>query len=164
MTLNKITTTLWFDDQAEEAAIFYTSVFKNSSLGTIARFGKEGFEHHGKPEGSVMTVEFEIEGMPFVALNGGPIFKFTEAISFVINCETQEEIDYYWDQLGKGGDPQFQQCGWLKDKYGVSWQIVPKALTQLMGDKDPEKAKRVMMAMMQMDKIIIADLEKAYAG
>lgn len=162
MTLNKITTTLWFDDQAEEAAIFYTSVFKNSSLGTIARFGKEGFEHHGKPEGSVMTVEFEIEGMPFVALNGGPIFKFTEAISFVINCETQEEIDYYWDQLGKGGDPQFQQCGWLKDKYGVSWQIVPEILSKLMNDSDKEKAKRATQAMFTMKTFDIKALEDAF--
>lgn len=164
MNLNKITTTLWFDYQAEEAAIFYTSIFKNSSVGNKTLFGKEGFEYHGKPEGSVMTVEFEIQGMPFVALNGGPVFKFTEAISFVINCETQEEIDYYWEKLGEGGDPQFQQCGWLKDKYGVSWQIVPEILSKLMNDADKEKAQRATQTMFTMKKFDIGALKNAFDG
>lgn len=164
MTLNKITTTLWFDNQAEEAAHFYTSIFKNSSVGSKTHFGKEGFEYHGKPEGSVMTVEFEIQGMPFVALNGGPIFKFTEAISFAINCESQEEIDYYWEKLGEGGDPQFQQCGWLKDKYGVSWQIVPEILSKLMNDADKEKAQRATQAMFTMKKFDIRALKNAFDG
>lgn len=164
MTMKKISTTLWFDNQAEEAALFYTSIFKNSSIGKISRFGKEGFEFHGKPEGSVMTVEFDIEGMSFVALNGGPIFKFTEAISFTIDCKTQEEVDYYWEKLGEGGDPQYQQCGWLKDKYGVSWQIVPEALGRLMSDPDVEKAKRASQAMFTMKKFDIKALEGAFNG
>ena len=164
MKINKISTTLWFDNEAEEAALFYTSIFKNSSIGKISRFGKEGFEFHGKPEGSVMTVEFQIEGMSFVALNGGPIFKFTEAISFVVNCKTQEEVDYYWEKLGEDADPKYQQCGWLKDKYGISWQIVPEALGRLMSDPDAKKAKRASQAMFTMKKFDIKALEDAFNG
>ena len=162
--INKISTTLWFDNEAEEAALFYTSIFKNSSIGKISRFGKEGFEFHGKPEGSVMTVEFQIEGMSFVALNGGPIFKFTEAISFVVDCKIQEEVDYYWEKLGEDADPKYQQCRWLKEKNGISWQIVPEALGRLMGDPDVEKAKRASQAMFTMKKFDIKTLEDAFNG
>ena len=159
----KITSNLWFDNQAEEAAKYYTAVFKNSKMGKIAHYGKEGFEIHGMPAGSVMTVEFWIEGMQFLALNGGPHFKFNEAISFIVNCDTQEEIDNYWNKLTSDGG-QESMCGWLKDKFGVSWQIVPPILGQLLGDKDKAKSGRVMQAMMQMKKIVIADLEKAADG
>src|SRR5687767_5911399 len=131
-TMQKITSNLWFDTQAEEAANHYVSIFKNSSIGKTTHFGKEGYEIHKMPEGTVMTVEFTIEGQKFVALNGGPIFKFNEAISFIVNCETQEEIDYYWNKLSEGGDKKAQQCGWLKDKYGLSWQVVPTILDDLI--------------------------------
>jgi len=161
-TLQKITPCLWFDTQAEDAAKFYTSIFKNSGIGKISRYGKEGFEIHHRPEGSVMMVVFRLEGQEFSALNGGPLFKFSEAISFVVSCETQAEIDDYWDKLGRGGDPKAQQCGWLKDKFGLSWQIVPRALAEMLQDKDPAKAKRVMEAMLQMKKIDIAGLKRAY--
>ena len=124
-TMQKITSNLWFDGQAEDAAKFYTSVFKNSSIGRISRYGKEGYDIHKMPEGTVMTVEFELDGQPFVVLHGGPVFKFNEAVSFVVNCDSQTEIDYYWEKLSQGGDKQAQQCGWLKDKYGLSWQVVP---------------------------------------
>lgn len=134
--MQKVTPFLWFDDQAEEAAEFYTSIFKNSKIGRTTRYGKEGYEIHGKPAGTAMTVEFEIDGQPFTALNGGPVFQFNEAISFQVRCDTQEEVDYYWDKLSEGGDEKAQQCGWLKDKYGVSWQIVPKILSELVGDSD----------------------------
>jgi predicted 3-demethylubiquinone-9 3-methyltransferase (glyoxalase superfamily) len=156
---NRITPFLWFDTQAEEAARFYTSIFKDSKIGKIARYpeGSPG------PAGSVMTVEFEIEGQPFVALNGGPHFKFTEAVSFVVNCETQKEVDGYWNKLLAGGGKP-QQCGWLKDKYGLSWQIVPTMLAKLAADKDSAKASRVMQAMMKMVKLDIAQLEEAAAG
>lgn len=157
-TAQKITPFLWFDGQAEEAANFYTSIFKNSKVNNISRYGDAG----PGPKGSVMTVDFQIEGQEFVALNGGPHFKFTEAISFVVNCETQEEVDEFWEKLSEGG--QKSQCGWLKDKYGLSWQIVPTILTKLMLDKDPEKAARVTNAMLQMTKIDIAKLQKAYDG
>jgi predicted 3-demethylubiquinone-9 3-methyltransferase (glyoxalase superfamily) len=128
--VQKITPCLWFDNQAEEASRFYASIFKNSKIGRITRYGKEGYEIHGRPEGTVMTVEFEIEGRAFTALNGGPIFQFNEAISFQVRCETQEEIDYYWERLSEGGDERAQQCGWLKDKYGLYWQVIPKALAE----------------------------------
>src|SRR5262245_28682902 len=131
--MQKITPFLWFDNQAEEAVSLYTSIFKNSKVGKVSRYGKEGHEIHGRQPGSVMTVEFQIEGQSFTALNGGPIFKFTEAVSFHVSCESQEEIDSYWDKLSAGGDEKAQQCGWLKDKFGVSWQIVPTMLGQLMG-------------------------------
>jgi predicted 3-demethylubiquinone-9 3-methyltransferase (glyoxalase superfamily) len=160
----KITPCLWFDSQAEEAARFYTSVFKNSGIGRIARYGKVGFEIHGRPEGTVMTVEFAIEGQAFTALNGGPIFKFNEAVSLQVLCETQEEVDYYWEKLSEGGDEKAQQCGWLKDKYGLSWQIVPKVLSELVSDPDSEKSQRAMQAMLQMQKLDIDKLKQAYEG
>ncbi len=152
----KITPFLWFDTQAEEAARFYTSIFKDSGPVSIARYGESG----PGPAGAVMTVAFQIHGQDFVALNGGPHFKFNEAISFVVNCETQEEVDYYWEKLS--ADPKAEQCGWLKDKYGVSWQIVPTALGELLQDQDPAKSQRVMEAMLQMKKIDIGKLRQAY--
>jgi predicted 3-demethylubiquinone-9 3-methyltransferase (glyoxalase superfamily) len=160
--MQKISPCLWFDDQGEEAAKFYTSIFKDSKMGDVTRYGKEGYEIHGREEGTVMTVEFEIEGQKFLALNGGPIFKFNEAISFQVYCETQEEVDYYWEKLSEGGDEKAQQCGWLKDKYGVSWQIVPTILIKMLKDKDSEKSQRVMKAMLQMHKLDISTLKKAY--
>src|SRR5205807_9804081 len=160
--MQKITPFLWFDDKAEEAATFYTSVFKNSKIGKIARYDESGEKASGRPKGSVMTVEFELEGQEFVALNGGPMFKFTEAISFVVNCETQEEVDYYWSKLSAGGEES--RCGWLRDKFGLSWQVVPVVLIEMLADKDTAKAKRVMHAMLQMDKIDIPTLQKAYNG
>jgi predicted 3-demethylubiquinone-9 3-methyltransferase (glyoxalase superfamily) len=160
----KITPCLWFDDQAQEAAEFYTAIFRNSRIGTIARYGEAGHDVHGKPAGTVLTVAFELDGQTFTALNGGPMFKFNEAISFQVNCETQEEVDHYWDRLSKGGDEKAQQCGWLKDKYGVSWQIVPRVLPGLISDPDPKKSGRVMEAMLRMKKIDIDQLKRAYAG
>jgi predicted 3-demethylubiquinone-9 3-methyltransferase (glyoxalase superfamily) len=162
--LQRITPCLWFDDQAEAAAAFYTGIFRNSRIVSVARYGEAGREIHGKPPGSVMVVAFELEGQTFTALNGGPVFKFNEAISFQVNCETQEEVDDYWEKLSAGGDPAAQQCGWLKDKYGVSWQIVPAVLPKLLGDPASEKSQRAMMAMLQMKKLDIAKLEQAYAG
>jgi predicted 3-demethylubiquinone-9 3-methyltransferase (glyoxalase superfamily) len=162
--IQNITPCLWFDDQAEEAAKFYTSIFHDSKIGQISHYGEAGREIHGRPAGSVMTVAFELNGQPFTALNGGPIFKFNEAISLQVNCETQEEIDYYWGKLGAGGDPRAQQCGWLKDKYGVSWQIVPSMLAAMSSDTDLEKTDRVMEAILKMKKINIAELKRAYAG
>lgn len=156
--MQKITPFLWFDHQAEEAVTFYTSVFKNSKIGSISRYGDAG----PGPKGSVMVMEFEIEGQKFTALNGGPIFNFTPAISFFVNCESQEEVDYLWEGLSQGGE--MEQCGWLKDKYGISWQIVPAILGQLMSDPDPEKAGRVTAAMLKMTKLDIAELKRAYYG
>ena len=158
--IQKIAISLWFDSEAEEAARYYTSIFKNSKTGRTTYFGKAGYEVHKRPEGSVMTVEFELNGQPFIALNGGPVFKFNEAVSIVVNCDTQEEIDYYWDKLKEGGDPKALQCGWLKDKYGVSWQIVPTVMAELMSDPDPEKKDRTMAVMMDMKKLDIAALKK----
>jgi predicted 3-demethylubiquinone-9 3-methyltransferase (glyoxalase superfamily) len=160
--MQKIIPCLWFDDKAEEAAKFYASIFKNSKIGNLSRYGKEGYEFHGKEDGTVMTVDFEIEGQQFVALNGGPIFKFNEAISFQVHCETQKEVDYYWEKLSEGGDEKAQQCGWLKDKYGVSWQIVPVVLTKMLQDKDAKKSQRVMKALLQMRKLDINTLTQAY--
>jgi len=160
----KITPCLWFDDQAEEAAKFYTAIFKNSRIVEVARYGEVGREIHGKPPGSVMTVAFELAGQAFTALNGGPIFKFNEAISLQVGCETQAEVDHYWEKLSAGGDPNAQQCGWLKDKYGVSWQIIPRVLVEMMTDPDSKKSQRVMGAMLQMKKIDIDGLRRAYAG
>jgi len=157
--MQKISPFLWFDNNAEEAVQFYTSIFKNSKMGAVSRYGEAG----PGPEGSVMVATFEIEGVQFTALNGGPMFKFTEAISFVVNCESQEEVDHYWNELTADGGKE-SRCGWLKDKFGLSWQIVPTALGKMMRDPDKEKAKRVMQAMLKMNKIIIADLEKAAAG
>ncbi|TYR80017.1 VOC family protein [Priestia megaterium] len=163
--LKKITTNLWFDTQAEEAARFYTSVFENSKIGRINRYGKEGYDIHGIPEGTVMTVEFQLEGQEFVALNGGSQYKFTEAISFIVHCKTQEELDYYWEKLSEGGGEKAQVCGWLKDKYGVSWQIVPHNLNEMINDSNPEKSRRVMQALLQTKKKIdIKTLERAYKG
>jgi len=160
--VQKITPCLWFDNQAEEAAEFYVSIFENSSIGNVSRYGNEGFEVHGRPEGSAMTVSFRLDGQEFTALNGGPRFKFTEAISFVVRCETQTEVDHYWDRLGRGGDERAQQCGWLKDRYGVSWQIVPAALFELMSSADSRKSGRVMRALLQMKKLDVAALRQAY--
>jgi predicted 3-demethylubiquinone-9 3-methyltransferase (glyoxalase superfamily) len=162
--MQKINPCLWFDTQAEEAANFYTTIFKNSTIKNISRYGKAGFEFHGKPEGSVMTVEFVLDGQAFTALNGGPTFKFNEAISFQVFCKTQEEVDYFWDKLSQDGDKQAQQCGWLKDKFGVSWQIVPEVLAELVGSPDSEKSQKAMQAMLQMKKIDIAKLQSAYEG
>jgi predicted 3-demethylubiquinone-9 3-methyltransferase (glyoxalase superfamily) len=162
--VQKIAPCLWFDNQAEEAARFYVSIFKDSAIGVTTRYGKEGFEVHGRPAGSVMTVTFRLEGQDFMALNGGPLFKFTEAVSFMVQCETQEEIDEYWDKLRQGGDEKAQQCGWLKDRYGLSWQIVPAALAKMIGDRDPEKSSRVMKALLQMKKLDLARLRQAYEG
>jgi predicted 3-demethylubiquinone-9 3-methyltransferase (glyoxalase superfamily) len=163
-TIQRITPCLWFDDQAEAAAAFYTSTFENSKITNIARYGEAGHETHGRPAGTVMTVAFELDGQAFTALNGGPIFRFNEAISFQINCETQAEVDYYWNTLSAGGDEDAQQCGWLKDKYGASWQVIPTVLLQMMNDPNQERAGRVMQAMLPMKKLDTAALERAYAG
>jgi len=164
MTVQSITPCLWFDNQAEEAARFYTGIFKNSKMGTIARYTEAGREVHGRPAGSVMTVAFELNGQPFTALNGGPVFRFTEAVSFQIMCGTQEEVDHYWNKLSEGGDPKAQQCGWVKDKYGLSWQVVPAVLPKLMSDPDRKKSGRAMEAMLTMKKLDIAELERAFEG
>ena len=160
--MQKITPHLWFDNQAEEAVNFYTSIFKNSKTVNVARYGEEGAKASARPKGTVMTVTFQLEGQEFMALNGGPVFTFSPAISLVVNCETQKEVDYYWERLSQGGDEKAQQCGWLKDKYGVSWQIVPVVLGQMMQDKDARKSERVMHALLQMKKIDIEGLKKAY--
>src|SRR2546422_4357949 len=152
-TNQKIAPCLWFDNQAEAAAAFYTSVFKNSKIVKIARYTEAGREIHHRPAGSVLTVEFELNGQAFTALNAGPLFVFNEAVSLQIFCETQEEIDYYWNRLTEGGDKKAQQCGWLKDKFGVSWQVVPVALKDIIADPDPKKAGRVMTALLQMKKL-----------
>lgn len=156
--MQKITPFLWFDDKAEEAMNFYISIFRNSKIVSVTRYGEAG----PGPKGSVMTAGFQLDGQEFIALNGGPHFKFTEAISFSINCETQEEVDEMWEKLSEGGEKG--RCGWLKDKYGLSWQVNPIALGEMLQDKDPEKAKRVMEAMLQMDKIDIETLKQAYEG
>jgi predicted 3-demethylubiquinone-9 3-methyltransferase (glyoxalase superfamily) len=161
-SMQKITPDLWFDNSAEEAAKFYTSIFKNSKIIHIARYGEAGAKVSGRPKGTVMTVIFELEGQRFMALNGGPVFKFSPAISFLVNCETQEEVDNLWEKLSEGGEKE--QCGWLKDKFGVSWQVVPNVLGEMLQDKDAKKSERVMEAMLQMKKIDIEGLKKAYAG
>ena len=160
--MQRIVPCLWFDDKAEEAANFYASIFKNSKITTITHYGDAGAEISGRPKGSVLTVAFELDGQPFTALNGGPMFKFNEAISFQVDCETQEEVDYYWEKLSAGGDDKAQQCGWLKDKYGVSWQVVPAALSQMLNDRNPAKSERVMTALLQMKKLDIQTLRQAY--
>ena len=159
----RITPCLWFDDQAEDAVEFYTSIFKNSRIINIARYGEAEHEVHGRPAGTVMTIAFELDGQTFTALNGGPAFKFNEAISLQINCETQEEVDYYWKKLSGGGDERAQQCGWLKDRYGVSWQVVPVALIEMISSPDYAKSQRAMNAMLQMKKIDINELMRACA-
>ena len=161
---HRITPFLWFDDQAEEAATLYTSLFADSRITSVARYGDAGQEVTGGAPGSVMTVEFELDGQPFVALNGGPVYRFTEAISFQVHCDTQEEVDRLWDRLSEGGDESAQQCGWLKDRFGLSWQIVPTVLGRLLADPDPEKARRTTVAMLAMKKLDIAALERAHAG
>ena len=153
---------MWFDNNAEEAVQFYVSIFKNSNIGNVTHYGNEGYEIHKKKEGTVMTIDFEIEGQKFLALNGGPIFRFNEAISFQIYCETQDEVDYYWDKLTEGGDKNAQVCGWLKDKFGVSWQVVPTVLVKMLQDKDSKKTENVMRVMLQMQKLDINALTKAY--
>jgi predicted 3-demethylubiquinone-9 3-methyltransferase (glyoxalase superfamily) len=158
--MQKITSCLWYNDQAEEAAKFYTSIFQNAKIKKTTRYDAAGANVSGRPEGSVMTVVFELEGQEFTAINGGPLFQFTEAISFIVNCKTQEEVDHYWSRLSAGG--QEVQCGWLKDKFGLSWQVVPTALGEMLGDKDAAKSKRVMEAMLKMVKLDIAALKKAY--
>jgi predicted 3-demethylubiquinone-9 3-methyltransferase (glyoxalase superfamily) len=160
--MQKITPCLWFDSNAEEAVNFYSSIFKNSKIGNISRYGEAGYEIHGKPAGTVLTIEFELNGQAFTALNGGPMFKFNEAISFQVSCESQEEVDYYWEKLSQGGDKKAQQCGWLKDKYGVSWQIVPTVLGKMLQDKDAKKSESVMKALLQMKKLDIKTLKQAY--
>jgi predicted 3-demethylubiquinone-9 3-methyltransferase (glyoxalase superfamily) len=160
--MQKITPFLWFDDKAEEAAKFYVSLFKNSGITAITRYDESSAAVSGRTKGSVMTVEFHLEGQEFTALNGGPIFKFNESVSFVVNCDTQEEVDRFWEKLSAGG--QTSQCGWLKDKYGLSWQVVPTILNKLIQDKDPEKSKRVMQAMLKMTKLDIRTLQQAYEG
>jgi predicted 3-demethylubiquinone-9 3-methyltransferase (glyoxalase superfamily) len=156
--MQKITPYLWFDNNAEEAMNFYTSIFKNSKITSVSRYGEAG----PGPKGAVMMATFQLEGQEFYALNGGPQFPFTEAVSFYVNCETQQEIDELWEKLSQGGE--IQRCGWLKDKYGLSWQVIPAVLGELLQDKDAEKANRVMQAMLQMDKIDIQALKQAYAG
>lgn len=158
--MQKISPCLWFDDQAEEAVDFYAFVFANSKIISVSRYGKESAQVAGKPEGSVMVMEFELEGQRFMALNGGPQFTFTPAISLMVNCETQAEVDELWDRLSEGGSEQ--QCGWLTDRYGVSWQIVPTRLGELMGGDDSEKSRKVMQALLQMRKIDLAELQRAY--
>jgi predicted 3-demethylubiquinone-9 3-methyltransferase (glyoxalase superfamily) len=160
--MKKITPNLWFNNNAEEAVNFYLSVFKDSRIKSTTRYGEAGAKVSGMPKGTVMTIMFELNGQEFVALNGGPVFKFSEAISFIVNCETQQEVDNYWEKLSEGGEES--QCGWLKDKYGLSWQIVPTALTEMIQDKNTERSERVMQAMLQMKKIDIHTLKEAYEG
>jgi len=161
--IQKIAPCLWFDDQAEEAAKYYCGIFGNSRIVTVTRYGKAGYEVHRRPAGSVMVVAFELEGQPFTALNGGPLFKFNEAISLQVYCDTQEQIDYYWERLSAGGDERAQQCGWLKDRYGVSWQVVPSIMQDLVKDGG-EKGDRVMSALLKMKKLDLAALRRAAAG
>jgi predicted 3-demethylubiquinone-9 3-methyltransferase (glyoxalase superfamily) len=163
-TMQKITSCLWFDNQAEEAAKFYTSVFKDSSIGKISYYGNEGQEEHRQETGTIMTIEYELNGNKFLGLNGGPIFKFNEAVSFIISCKDQAEVDYYWEKLTAGGDPKAQQCGWLKDKYGLSWQVVPTELQDMVASEDKVKSGRMMEALMKMKKLDVAELEKAFNG
>jgi predicted 3-demethylubiquinone-9 3-methyltransferase (glyoxalase superfamily) len=162
--MNKIAPCLWFDTQAEEAAKFYTSIFKNSKIKHVARYGDAAAQVAGRPKGSVLTVQFEIDGQEFTALNGGPIFKFTEAISLQVYCDDQDELDRYWNKLTEGGDPKAQQCGWLKDKYGVSWQIVPRVIARMMSEGDPARLERVWGKLLQMKKLDIRTLQQAYDG
>ena len=165
MALSKqITPCLWFDNQAEDAAKFYVGIFPNSKIVTTTRYGQAGHEVHGRQAGSVMTVEFELDGQTFTALNGGPLFKLNEAISFQVFCEDQEELDRYWAKLTEGGDPKAQQCGWLKDQFGVSWQVAPLGMAEMLREPGSPGAARAMTAIMQMKKIDIAALKRAFAG
>jgi predicted 3-demethylubiquinone-9 3-methyltransferase (glyoxalase superfamily) len=160
----RIAPCLWFDNQAEEAAKFYTGIFKNSKIVETSRYGEAGRDVHRRPPGSVMTVAFELDGQALTALNGGPVFKFNEAMSLQVYCDTQEEVDYYWEKLSPGGDPKAQQCGWLKDKYAVSWQVIPKVLPDLIKDPNSAKSQRAMEALLKMKKFDIAELKRAYGG
>ena len=164
MIPQRITPCLWFDDQGEEAANFYVGIFRNSRINAITRYPSAGQEIHHRPAGSVMVVSFELDGHSFTALNGGPAFKFNEAISLQVNCETQEEIDYYWEKLSAGGDPKAQQCGWVKDRYGLSWQIVPRDMDELFKDAESPSAQRTMEAMLRMKKLDVAALRRAHAA
>ena len=161
---HRIAPCLWFNSQAEDAAKFYVGIFPNSKIRTTSRYGEAGKEIHGRPAGSVMTVDFELDGAPFTALNGGPVFQFNEAVSFQVNCADQKDVDYYWDKLTAGGDPKAQQCGWLKDKFGVSWQVVPTALAHMFDDPKNPGSQRAMQALLQMKKIDVGALERAFAG
>ena len=163
-SIQQIVPCLWFESQAEDAARYYTSIFDNAKIKLITHYTEAGKEIHCREPGSVLTVEFELNGVQFTALNGGPNFKFTEAISFQVMCESQQELDRYWLHLGEGGDPAAQQCGWLKDKFGVSWQVVPRVLIEMIKDSGSQKAERVMAALMSMKKLDIAELQRAYAG
>jgi predicted 3-demethylubiquinone-9 3-methyltransferase (glyoxalase superfamily) len=160
----KISPCLWFDNQAEEAAKFYVGIFKKSRITKISRYGEAGKEITRRPPGSVMTVAFELEGQPFTALNGGPLFNFNEAVSLQVHCKTQKDVDYYWEKLGAGGDRNAQQCGWLKDKYGLSWQIIPEGMEEMLSDPKSKKSQRAFAAMLQMKKLDIAALKRAYDG
>ncbi|MCY1510951.1 3-demethylubiquinone-9 3-methyltransferase [compost metagenome] len=162
--IHTITPCLWFDDQAEAAANFYVGIFPNSKITTISHYGEAGKEIHGKEPGSVLTVGFELDGQGFTALNGGPIFTFTEAVSFQVTCDTQDELDYFWDRLSAGGDDNAKQCGWLKDRYGLSWQVVPAALVAMLTDPNTAGVQRAFTAMLQMKKLDIAALKKAFDG
>lgn len=162
--IQKMAACLWFDTEAEQAAEFYTSIFENSRIKEISRYGKEGHEIHGREPGSVMTVSFELDGQEFTALNGGPIFKFNEAVSFQVFCETQKDADYYWEKLTAGGNPDAQQCGWLKDKFGLSWQVIPTKVLELIKDPDSPRAQRATKAMLQMKKLDVDALQRAYDG
>ena len=162
MRITKIVPCLWFADQAEEAAAFYTSIFPNSRIVGVTRYGSAGVEIHGRPAGSVMTVDFELDGHRFTALNGGPVFTFNEAVSFQIVCDTQADVDAYWEKLTEGGDPKAQQCGWLKDKFGLSWQVVPDGMQEMLSDPHSEAASRAMTAMLRMKKLDLNELKRAY--
>lgn len=162
--IQRITPCLWFDDQAEQAAEYYVGIFESSRITSIGRYSEAGQEIHGRPPGSVMIVEFELDGQKFTALNGGPLFQFNEAISLQVACETQDEVDYYWEKLTAGGDEKAQQCGWLEDKFGVSWQVVPTVVPELLADHTSEKSQRAMTALMQMKKPDIEAMKRAYAG
>jgi predicted 3-demethylubiquinone-9 3-methyltransferase (glyoxalase superfamily) len=164
MLSQRLTPCLWFDDQAEDAANYYVGIFRNSRITSITRYPSAGQEVHGRPAGSVMVVAYEIDGHSFTALNGGPHFRFNEAVSFQVNCKSQDEIDYYWEKLGAGGDPKAQQCGWLKDRFGLSWQVVPEGMEQMMNDAESPGAQRAMSAMLQMKKIDMNALQRAYDG
>jgi len=164
MLKQRITPCLWFDHQAEEAANYYVGIFPNSRITATTRYPSAGQEIHQQKAGSVMVVAFELDGHTFTALNGGPLFTFNEAVSLQVNCDSQKEIDYYWDNLGAGGDPKAQQCGWLKDRYGLSWQVVPKGMDELFADSDPDRAKRAMQAMLKMKKLDVAELNRAADG
>lgn len=163
-TMNKISPCLWFDTKAEEAATFYTGIFPNSQIDNISHYGEAGKEMHGKEPGTVLAVAFTLDGQTFLALNAGPEFTFTEAISLQIYCDTQDEVDYYWEKLSDGGDPNAQVCGWLKDRYGLSWQVVPRIFPELIQDQKSEAGQRAMVAMMNMKKLDIAALQNAYDG